>query len=91
MDTLREAFLGHKKYFQGLYLENHWDWSKSYPVIRIDFGSGVIKTKQELEQKISDILYFNRQTYELEEFHTQTQSSNFEELIRSLEKNIVHV
>jgi hypothetical protein len=38
IDTLKQAFLGNKKLFTGLYLENNWDWSKSYPVIHIDFS-----------------------------------------------------
>ncbi len=28
IDTIAEAFQGRKELFQGLYLENNWDWSK---------------------------------------------------------------
>jgi len=33
LDTLKQAFLGKKELFTGLYLENNWDWGKSYPVV----------------------------------------------------------
>ncbi|MCX7999186.1 MAG: AAA family ATPase, partial [Leptospiraceae bacterium] len=85
LDTLREAFLGHKKYFQGLYLENYWDWSKSYPVIRIDFGSGVIKKAEVLEKVIHEILneHANQETIHLK---NETISGRFRELIIALNK-----
>lgn len=86
LDTLREAFLGNKTLFEGLYLEKNWDWSKKHPVVRIDFGSGVLKSKEELEKKISDILFFHLETYELDPFKTQSISGNLEELIRNLQK-----
>jgi len=28
LDTLRQAFLGKKELFEGLYLENNWDWER---------------------------------------------------------------
>ena len=38
IDTIKQAFLSNKKLFTGLYIENHWDWSKKYPVIHLSFG-----------------------------------------------------
>ncbi|MEN9945759.1 MAG: hypothetical protein RLZZ293_145, partial [Pseudomonadota bacterium] len=38
IDTLKEAFSANKELFNGLYLENNWDWSVSYPIIHFDFG-----------------------------------------------------
>ena len=52
IDTLKQAFLGNKAVFKGLYLENHWDWAASCPVIHFDFGAGVIKSLAELETLI---------------------------------------
>lgn len=40
LDTQKEAYEGNEKLFKGLYLENHWDCSKKYPVIKISFGGG---------------------------------------------------
>ncbi len=40
LDTLRQAFLGKRELFKGLFLEDNWDWSQKYPVIYISFGAG---------------------------------------------------
>jgi hypothetical protein len=37
IDTMAEAFAGTRELFTGLYLEEHWDWDVSYPVLRLDF------------------------------------------------------
>ncbi|HPD77160.1 MAG TPA: AAA family ATPase, partial [Spirochaetota bacterium] len=42
LDTLKQAFLGNKELFKGLYLYDSWNWDKKYPVIHISFGSGVV-------------------------------------------------
>lgn len=39
IDTLKQAFEGNQNLFQGLWLHDHWDWEKKYPVIHISFGS----------------------------------------------------
>ena len=38
LDTLRSLFSGHEELFQGLDIHEHWDWSISYPVVRLSFG-----------------------------------------------------
>src|SRR3990167_8487159 len=55
LDTLKQAFLGNKKLFKGLYLENHWDWDKAYPVIHISFASETHDVAQ-LERNMHAIL-----------------------------------
>ena len=52
LDTLKELFEGHAALFKGLAAETRWDWSKQHPVIRINFGDGVLKSRAELEQRI---------------------------------------
>jgi len=44
LDTLKEAFSGNKELFKGLYLYDNWSWEKSYPIIKISFASGNIRT-----------------------------------------------
>jgi len=44
LDTLKEAFSGNKELFKGLYLYDNWDWEKKYPVVKISFASGNIRT-----------------------------------------------
>ncbi len=38
MSTLRELFQGNKPLFDGLWIENHWDWDIKYPVIHLSFN-----------------------------------------------------
>lgn len=56
LDTLKQAFSGKKELFQRLYLENNWDWSKTYPIIHIDFGEGVVENSDHLKKIIASIL-----------------------------------
>lgn len=60
VDTLKELFEGNEKLFQGLQAEKRWDWGRKYPVISISFGEGVLKSKEELQQRIGEILEDNQ-------------------------------
>ena len=39
VSTLKELFEGSKELFEGLWIENHWDWEKNNPVLHIPFSS----------------------------------------------------
>ena len=39
ISTLKELYLGNKVLFDGLWIENNWDWSKTNPVIHISFDA----------------------------------------------------
>ncbi len=39
LDTIKQAFLGNKAVFNGLYLENNWDWDKTNPIIHLSLAS----------------------------------------------------
>jgi len=56
LDTLRQAFLGRKELFEGLYLYDRWDWDIKYPVMHISFGSGVMRSVEELKDTIESFL-----------------------------------
>ncbi len=45
--------------FEGLYIHDKWDWSRKFPVIKIDFADGVLKNREELDEKIRDLLWNN--------------------------------
>ena len=60
LDTLKELFEGNQKLFKCLAADARWDWSIKYPVIRISFGSGVLQNREQLDQRIRDILRVNR-------------------------------
>ena len=56
VDTLKCAFEGRRDLFKGLYLEKHWNWDDSHPVISISFGRGLVKDKDELDHRIHRFL-----------------------------------
>ena len=85
LDTLKDAFEGKRELFQGLYLENHWDWSLKYPVIRVDFGTGVLKSGEELAVRIGEILEEHAKNFSIQ-FQSESTPGMFRELILSLEK-----
>ena len=60
LDTLRELFEGNQALFQGLFIHDKWDWTRHFPVIWINFGDGMIKNEQALEQKIHEVLADNQ-------------------------------
>jgi hypothetical protein len=65
LNTLKHAFSGSKTLFDGLYLENNWDWNVKHPVIHISFGSGVIEDEKYLERRIQQILKDNAENLNL--------------------------
>ena len=56
LDTLAELFEGNRSLFEGLYANARWDWSVKYPVIRISFGGGVLRSRDGLDAKIRSLL-----------------------------------
>ena len=85
LDTLKEAFAGNKELFQGLYLENNWDWNKKHPVVKISFGSGVLKKPEVLQQSNLEILNEIARGYDIS-LQNQTVHGRFRELILSLQQ-----
>ncbi|MCP4698577.1 MAG: ATP-binding protein [Gammaproteobacteria bacterium] len=83
VSTLKSAFSGEKEFFQGLYLEQHWDWSVHYPVIHVSFGGGVTESREMLDKTLEDILREHAEAYQLE-LRNQTIAGRFGELIRRL-------
>src|SRR6056297_1562753 len=83
IDTIAQAFQGRKELFQGLYLENNWDWSKKYWVIRIDFAQGILTSQQQLDASIMDMLHVNAESNGISLNNTETHLA-FSELIRKL-------
>ncbi len=86
IDTIKDLFEGREKLFKGLWIEDKWDFSKKYPVIKIDFGAGVFKNREELRKRIGEILKINQDQLGVKcEF--ETISGRFEEIItKSAEK-----
>ena len=56
LDTFKALFEGRQALFTGLAAETRWDWTRRHPVIRIDFGTGVLRDRAELDARIHEIL-----------------------------------
>ncbi|WP_459894648.1 ATP-binding protein, partial [Hydrogenobaculum acidophilum] len=84
LDTLRQAFLGKKELFKGLYLYENWDWNKKYPVVYIDFGGGVINSSNGLKEIINYTLEKNAKHYDVALKESLPINLKFTELITSL-------
>ena len=61
IDTLKEAFEGHRELFMGLWLHDHWEWGRQFPVIHISFGSGMIQSREALDFRIAELLFRNQE------------------------------
>ena len=60
LDTLKDIFEGKKELFEGLYIYDKWDWERTYPVIHISFGAGVVKSVKDLDKKIFTLIKKNQ-------------------------------
>ncbi|MDZ7855457.1 ATP-binding protein [Sphaerotilus sp.] len=81
VDTLKELFEANRPLFDGLAAESRWEWSKSHPVIRIDFGEGEVHSRAELDQRLLERLDDHARRLGIV-FHHQSISGRFGELIR---------
>ncbi len=88
LDTIKQAFLGRKDLFAGLYLENNWDWSISYPVIHFDFGtSSAYDSKERWLTDVHATLDLCAERYGVNLLQTD-YGAKFGELIRKLSEHL---
>jgi len=59
LDTLKEIFEGNEGLFKALDIHDKWDWTRRYPVIKIDFAGGVLQSREGLDRRIYRILEEN--------------------------------
>ena len=65
LDTLKELFEGNEPLFRGLYIHDRWNWSIRYPVLRMSFGSGVVKNQEALNNIIHGQLSSHEEYFQL--------------------------
>jgi hypothetical protein len=82
LDTLRQLFSANEAVFQGLHIHSQWDWSVAYPVIHISFGSGVMQTRADLDQRIRYLLADNHQRLGLDDNKKMDITGHFGSLIQ---------
>jgi Holliday junction resolvase-like predicted endonuclease len=81
LDTLHNIFEGKKEYFKDLYIYDKWDWSTTYPVIKISWD-GNLQTTSNLEKVAFDMLQQNQKRLKIECEETENLSVCFLQLIR---------
>lgn len=88
LDTLKELFEGNEPLFRDLFIHGRWDWQTRHPVIRISFGAGTLKTREELELRIRDILAVNAKRLNLSLNTNNDIPGLFGELISSAAESL---
>ena len=56
ISTLQCLFEGRRELFKGLAIEPEWDWSRTYPVLKLDMGSCQAASVADLWTKINTML-----------------------------------
>jgi hypothetical protein len=78
-----ELFRGNRRLFEGLYIYDKWDWSRQYPVIRIDWTRITHSTPEEMKVSLCSYLQTVAKRYDVP-LTTESAPDRFEELIRLL-------
>jgi len=83
LDTLKDIFEGKKELFEGLYIYDKWDWETTYPVIKISFGAGVVKSLNDVDETIQELIEDNERRLELNCVNNSKHKKCLGELIRT--------
>jgi Predicted AAA-ATPase/PD-(D/E)XK nuclease superfamily len=84
ISTLKELFLGNKAVFEGLWIENKWNWTKKNPVLHFSFDA-MSYTQLGLKDAILQELKLLSNHYEIELTATDYKTQ-FKELISKASK-----
>jgi hypothetical protein len=89
VSALQYLFEGRKEFFEGLYIEDKWDWAVTNPVIKISFSNIGHKDKG-LKEAINASLDKTAQKYEIT-LNETFNSGKFKELIETLHAQLGQV
>jgi Predicted AAA-ATPase/PD-(D/E)XK nuclease superfamily len=78
LDTIAELFSGNKALFKGLWIEDKWDWSETYPVIRMSLDD--IGHSGGLSEALVEAMHDIAETFGIE-LKKKLAGSLFKELI----------
>jgi len=80
--TMQELYLGSRELFKGLWIEDHWDWSKKRPVLRLSF-TAIPHQSLGLETALLQELGIIAKGFQIE-LSSQGAAAQFKELILRL-------
>ena len=83
VDTLKSAFEGKKELFEGLYLENNWNWQEKYPVVRISFVKDTLSV-DDLKNRVRSIIKEKAREEEVEIEERESIGTMLENLVKGL-------
>ncbi len=86
LDTLKELFQGSQSLFVGLEAHDHWDWSVSFPVVRLDFGGLNASKPGDLEEDVLAQLLNLESAAGMQARHT-SGPRRLEDLVRTLHRD----
>jgi Predicted AAA-ATPase len=83
LDTIYELFSGNKTLFEGLWIENKWDWSQTFPIIRLSLDA--IGHEGGLADALKEAMHDIASSYHIE-LKKKLPSGLFKELIEQVAK-----
>lgn len=85
LDTIEQAFSGNKELFTGLYLENNWNFSQKYPILKLSFSGGDFSQDGALDVGIQEVLGYYAEKYAIQ-LKNKSHGGQLGELINTLYK-----
>ena len=82
--TLQALFEGRRDLFEGLAIEPLWDWSKKWPVLRIDMGTMQYDTVGELSKALKSYLRAQGEKFGVETDSSSSVPEMFRKLITAV-------
>ncbi|MDR1342132.1 MAG: ATP-binding protein [Prevotellaceae bacterium] len=86
ISVIQAIFEGRKELFEGLYIYDKWDWTKTNPVIRIDFGAMANRATEEVKFSLTHHLIEIAKSYKVTS-SGDTIPDKFEALIKNLHQS----
>ena len=89
LSTIKAAYQGKQELFEGLHLYDHWNWETANPVVHISFGSGVMRSLNDVRVRFKAILDGHEREYGVI-LGQEDLRERFTELIAALEQKTGH-
>ncbi len=84
VSVLECLFNGERELFKGLWIEDKWDWNETYPVIRLDMSSILIRELEDVESKIINRIKGMGEIYGISEINEIDHSEALRSFIQIL-------
>lgn len=86
LNTIEELYKGNKELFKDLYIYDKWDWSKTQPIIKLNFGKRSYGDSNELKTSLNKFLEETAINFNIELMDCDLLADKFGELIEKIHK-----